>query len=157
MTLLVKIRVLLSLFIGGLVLAGVTAIPLLSEVDYLSSIVRDPAWLANWLSIVKVGLHDASLRYPFLMYGTDWLAFGHFVIAIVFIGPFCDPVRNVWVVKFGMIASALVIPYAVVFGALRGIPFGWRMIDASFGIAGLALLVPCLRCTARLALRSQQS
>jgi len=37
--------------------------------------------------------------YPFIAYGTDWLAFAHFVIAIAFIGPWRDPVRNVWVVE----------------------------------------------------------
>ena len=40
-------------------------------------------------------------------------------------------------VQFGMIACALVVPYAFVFGALRGIPLGWRLIDCSFGIVGI--------------------
>jgi integral membrane sensor domain MASE1 len=30
----------------------------------------------------------------------------------------------------------MVIPYALVFGALRGIPFWWRLIDCSFGVFG---------------------
>ncbi len=29
----------------------------------------------------------------------------------------------------------LVIPYALIFGAVRGIPFWWRLIDCSFGVS----------------------
>lgn len=52
-------------------------------------------------------------------------------------GPLRDSVRNVWVVTFGMIACVLVVPYALVFGAVRGIPFWWRLIDCSFGVVGI--------------------
>jgi len=31
----------------------------------------------------------------------------------------------------------LVIPYAFIFGAIRGIPFWWRLIDCSFGVFGI--------------------
>lgn len=48
--------------------------------------------------------------------------------------------RNTWLFTFGMIACALVIPYALAFGALRGIPFGWRLIDCAFGIVGFPFL-----------------
>jgi hypothetical protein len=58
-----------------------------------------------------------------LAYGTDWLAFAHLVIAIAFLGPLKDPVRNIWVVEFGMIACLLVIPLALICGPIRGIPF----------------------------------
>ncbi|MEJ2266083.1 MAG: hypothetical protein P8X95_21760 [Anaerolineales bacterium] len=78
--------------------------------------------------------------YPFLAYGYDWLAFGHFAIAIAFVGPYRDPVRNRWVIDFGLIACALVIPYAVFLGQVRGIPMFWRFIDTLFGIIGFALL-----------------
>jgi hypothetical protein len=75
-----------------------------------------------------------------MAYGTDWLAFAHIVIAVAFIGPLRDPVRNIWVIEFGMIACALVIPLALIFGPLRGIPFFWRLIDCSFGIIGFVPL-----------------
>jgi hypothetical protein len=32
-----------------------------------------------------------SGAYPFLAYGTDWLAFAHIVIAVFFIGPLVKP------------------------------------------------------------------
>ena len=72
----------------------------------------------------------------FMAYGTDWLAFAHVIIAVAFIGPWRDPVRNRWVVTFGLIACAAVIPMALVFGPLRGIPVYWLLIDCSFGVIG---------------------
>jgi hypothetical protein len=59
------------------------------------------------------------------------------VIAIAFIGPLKDPVKNLWVIEFGMIACVLVVPYALVFGQVRGIPILWRGIDTLFGIIGI--------------------
>jgi len=151
--LLLRIRILLWSFIFVLVLAGVTAIPLPSEVDWLTRAVGAGdahSWVAEWIHRVQHGLRETAISYPFLFYGTDWLAFGHFVIAIAFWGPIKDPVKNVWVVEFGMISCALVIPFALVFGAARGIPFEWRLIDCSFGVLGLIGLWPCYRMIRRL-------
>jgi hypothetical protein len=92
---------------------------------------------------VQNALNDIATNHPFLFYGTDWLAFGHFVIAIAFIGVLRDPVRNRWLFTFGLIACALVIPYALVFGAIRGIPLWWRLIDCSFGVFGATPLWLC--------------
>ena len=89
-------------------------------------------------------------RYPFLAYGTDWLGFAHLVIAAAFIGPWIDPVRNKWVLKFGLIACASVIPLALVAGHLRGIPFCWRTLDCSFGVIGAIPLLVCSRSVALL-------
>ena len=92
--------------------------------------------LADWIGFVYQGLLDAYSQYPFLAYGTDWLAFAHVVLAIAFIGPLRDPVRNVWVIELGLIACALIIPWVLVFGPLRGIPAFWMLIDMSFGVFG---------------------
>ena len=91
------------------------------------------------------GINETAGQYPFLFYGYDWLAFAHFVLAILFIGPLRDPVRNKWVIEFGMIACLLIIPFALVAGHFRGIPFWWRLVDCSFGIAGLVPLIICYR------------
>jgi hypothetical protein len=70
---------------------------------------------------------------PFIACGTDWLAFAHLVIAIAFWGPVRDPVRNIWVVQFGMTACL-----AVVAGPVRGIPWWWwQLIDISFGVESI--------------------
>ena len=88
-----RIRALLSVFIAGLVLSGVTAFPLVPEVNLLSRWLAAsglaaafPA-LGDWIGIVRAALADTDARHPFLFYGTDWLAFGHLVIALFFVGP----------------------------------------------------------------------
>jgi hypothetical protein len=59
-------------------------------------------------------------------------------------------VRNRWLFDFGLIACVLVIPYALIFGGVRGIPIWWRMIDASFGIFGAIPLLLCRRMVTQL-------
>ena len=46
-----------------------------------------------------------------------------------------DPVKNIWVIEFGMICCVLVIPLALIAGPIREIPFWWRVIDCSFAVA----------------------
>jgi hypothetical protein len=99
---------------------------------------------------VRDALIDTNSKYPFLAYGTDWLAFAHFVIAIAFIGPLRDPVKNIWVIEFGMIACVLVVCFALIMGPIRGIPPGWSLIDCSFGVIGIIPLWICRRAIARL-------
>lgn len=141
----------LVVFIAGLVLSGVTAFPLETELRWLvSSLGSGPpsslaqsTHLISWLERVSHALTTTKAQFPFLAYGTDWLAFAHLVIAVAFIGPFIDPVRNRWVVTFGLIACAGVIPLALIAGPVRGIPFGWRLIDCSFGVFGAIPLLIC--------------
>lgn len=143
-----RIRLLTWLFIIGLFISGATAIPLPSEVNLLTNLFganRGPSEISQWLLHVRDALAQMQSQHPFLFYGTDWLAFGHFVIAIAFVGALRDPVRNRWLFDFGLIACALVVPYALVFGGLRGIPFWWRLIDCSFGIFGFIPLWFCRR------------
>jgi hypothetical protein len=158
-----RIRALTWVFIIGLVLSGATALPLKSELDALARVIKPeqalsdsgapgPAW-AVWLSKVHAAVASTRAAYPFLFYGTDWLAFGHFVIALAFIGALRDPVRNSWLFDFGLLACALVIPYALLAGAVRGIPFWWRLIDCSFGLFGAIPIWLCRRWTAELQLK----
>ncbi len=65
-------------------------------------------------------------------------------------GAIRDPVHNIWIFAFGMIACVLVVPYAFVFGATRGIPIWWRLIDCSFGILGAIPLLYVLRVSRRI-------
>ena len=101
------------------------------------------------------GIKHTSKDFPFLFYGYDWLAFAHFVLAILFIGPLRDPVKNKWVIEFGVIACILIIPFAIVAGHFRGMPFWWRLIDCSFGIIGLIPLASCLKNIKRLELEEK--
>jgi hypothetical protein len=146
-----RIKVLLILFIIGLVLSGLTAFPLEAELKLLGKLLgaspgampENFTGLTHWIVKVRNALIDTNSKYPFLAYGTDWLAFAHSVIAIAFIGPLRDPVRNIWVLTFGMIACVLIVPLALICGSLRGIPFYWQLIDCSFGIVGIIPLWLC--------------
>ena len=110
-----RIRFWLGLFIVGLVLSGVTAFPLQAESSSLVSLAHSGflrpivefTGLGAWIERVNEGLIAMNVRYPFLAYGTDWLAFAHLVIAVAFIGPFIDPVRNKWVISFGLIEMCI--------------------------------------------------
>ena len=131
-------------FMAVLFLSGLTAIPLETELAFLSRCFSPVSMIGAWIQKVYFAIADTNKEYPFLAYGYDWLAFAHFVLAILFIGPLKDPVRNKWVIEFGMIACVLIIPFAFIAGHFRGIPIGWRLIDCSFGIIGLIPLSICL-------------
>ena len=131
-------------FMLSLVLSGVTAFALETELGWLKGIMDDKASLLYlWIDKVYMALHQTNIHYPFLSYGYDWLAFGHLVIAVAFIGPLRDPVRNIWIIQFGIIACCMVFPLAFIAGYIRGIPIYWQLIDCSFGIIGLVPLCIC--------------
>lgn len=143
-----QVRALIIFFIVALVISGVTAFPILWEISIINTLIgpstfMEALWpaMAVWIAFVYEGINATYDHYPFIAYGTDWLAFAHIVIAIAFIGPLQDPVRNIWVIEFGMIACVLVIPLALIWGPIRGIPFFWRLFDCSFGVFGIIPLL----------------
>lgn len=148
----------LGFFIFGLAVSGITAFPLAREMELLVSALglNQPmasgsySVLGFWIRTVHEGLKEVYAAHPWIAYGTDWLAFAHIIIALFFVGPLVDPVRNVWILKAGLIACFLVVPLAMVCGAIRGIPLGWRLIDCSFGVFGAIPLYYCLRLTKKL-------
>jgi hypothetical protein len=135
------VKVYVLLFMVGLVLSGITAFPIETQlsiaVKYQDAL---PSFIQSWLVHVYAAVKATNDSYPFISYGTDWLAFAHLVIAVVFIGPYKDPVKNIWVIQFGMIACLMVFPLALIAGPIREIPFYWQLIDCSFGIFGFLLL-----------------
>ena len=142
--LLTRIRAWTLFFMAGLFVSGITAIPLKPELDLLVQGFAQgnpPTALGAWLLEIQSAINEVSARWPFLALGTDWLAFGHVVIGLGFIGLLRDPVRNEWLITWGMIACALVIPWAWGFGWARGIPWGWRLVDSSFGVGGMIPLL----------------
>ncbi|MBL7746099.1 MAG: hypothetical protein JNM19_01620 [Chitinophagaceae bacterium] len=132
-------------FMIMLFLSGLTAIPAETGLAFATRLFPLGTAVGDWLDKVYLALHDTNNQYPFLAYGYDWLAFAHFVLAILFIGPLKDPVRNKWVIEFGLIACLLIIPFALIAGHFRSIPFWWRLVDCSFGIIGLLPLSICLK------------
>ncbi len=123
---------------------GVTAFPIETELRIICSLLgisldvppETYSGIFGWLAIVANAIVNTNTNYPFLAYGTDWLAFSHLVIAVAFIGLYCKPVRNKWIIYFGMIACAGIIPLALICGIVREIPFYWTMIDCSFSVFG---------------------
>ena len=155
---LLRYRIALVLFLIGLVLSGLTALPLLVEIRVLSSWlgVTDPAYyaayhgLTHWIAFVHFGLVETYAKFPFFGYGTDWLAFGHLASAAFFIRPLQKPEDSDWVLKTGLAICAAVIPAALIAGQVRGIPLEWRLVDCAFGVFGSIPLFYCLSLTRQL-------
>jgi hypothetical protein len=152
-TLFFRFRVSLGIFIVGLVLSGVTAFPLLHELRLLANLlgaggIESPegqSGLIFWIVTVRNGLEATYAEYPWVAYGTDWLAYGHLVIALFFIGPLIDPLTSRTTLYAGVAACLGVIPLALICGPIRGIPFYWQLVDCSFGVIGILPLLYCLR------------
>ncbi len=144
MTLLKQIRLLILFFIVALILSGVTAFPVETELRWL---FKHPAWVpgfaAQWLKDVYAALVETNSKYPMLAYGFDWLAFAHIVIAMAFIGPLKDPVKNKWIIDWAILSCFAVFPLAFICGPIRHIPFFHILIDCAFGAIGLIPLFIC--------------
>ncbi len=144
MKLLTKIRLLIVCFMIALVLSGITAFPVETELRWLlghPSLV--PSFAEKWLQDVYAALQETNTKYPMLAYGYDWLAFAHIVIALFFIGPLKDPIKNIWVIEWGMLSCIAVIPLAFIAGPIRHIPLFHILIDCSFGVVGIFPLIVC--------------
>jgi len=145
-----SIRRWIIFFVIALILSGATAFALESELAWLRTVIPNDIQLFFFIQKCYVAIRDMNAEYPFLAYGYDWLAFAHIVIAVAFIGPYRDPVRNIWIIQFGCIACILIWPTAFIAGHVRQIPIYWKLIDCSFGVIGLVPLLICYRKIKRL-------
>jgi hypothetical protein len=146
-----RIKICIWIIITGLALSGLTAFPLETELKIISEDISPTNPFHNWINTIYNAIKTTNQQFPYLSYGTDWLAFAHLMIAVAFIGPLKDPVKNIWVIEFGMIACIMIFPLAFIAGPIRGIPVYWRFIDCSFGIIGFIPLYYC-----RLAIKKLQ-
>lgn len=130
-----KIKIIIVIFMLFLALSGLTAIPVKTEIVWLQNTVPS-SWttIQEFLAIIHKALYECN---TIILYGFDWLAFAHLVIAVLFLGVLRDPVRNIWVVEFGMMACILILPFAFIMGNERGVPMWWQLIDCSFGVFGI--------------------
>ena len=142
-TILKRIRFLIGVFIIATFISGLTAFPVQQELEYILSadLLHKGGMLNEWLQKVLYGVKETHANFPFLFYGYDWLAFAHIVIALLFYGVYKHPVKNIWIIQWGMITSIAIIPTAFICGFIRGIPIFHILIDCSFGIAGFLFLV----------------
>ena len=157
MTTIKKIRFLIIFYIVALVAAGVTAFPVESELNLLCTLLSiNPETLSelqgsfiepvlSWLYGVKEGMTETNDKYPYLAYGFDWLAYAHLMIAALFVGPYIDPIKNKWVIYWGIFACISIFPLACICGPIRSIPFYWTLVDCSFGLFGILPLIWCVR------------
>lgn len=142
-----QIKQRIILFMAGLVVSGLTAFPIESELRIAHQLLKSDSnsALSTWIELVYFAVNETNSRFSFISYGTDWLAFAHLIIAIAFVGPLRDPVRNRWVIEFGIIACISIFPFAFVAGYVRNIPVFWRIIDCMFGIIGGLTLWSCYK------------
>ena len=147
-----NIRYMLCFFIIALVLSGVTAFPVYTELKWMKEqgLINSNSLIGQWLEKVWSAVNETNEKNHFLFYGYDWLAFAHIVIAMSFIGPLRDPVKNKWIIQWQMLACISVIPLAVICGTIRDIPWFHILIDCSFGILGLVPLYITLKWINRL-------
>lgn len=152
-----RIRILLIIFMAALVLCGVSIFPLKQQIDLVagafgSGTLTDRIFppMAQWIEQLHEGITHVHTNYPFLFYCTDWVGFAMIVIALVFVGPIRDPVRNIWVIQFGILTCLLTIPAIVICGTIRRFPPFWFVVDSLFAIGGLVLLYPAFRWARRL-------
>jgi hypothetical protein len=132
------IKLLTIFFIIALILSGVTAFPIETELKFLLNFIDYfPSEMKIWLVKIHSAISETNNKYPMLAYGYDWLAFAHIMISIAFFGVLKDPVRNIWIVEFGIISCLSIFPLAFICGPIRGIPFFWQLIDCAFGLFGI--------------------
>src|SRR5215213_9029173 len=153
-----RIRAFIIFFMIVLALSGITAFPVYTELKFMHEHPPFPqgSALQNWLERVWTGVKEANDKHPFLFYGFDWLAFAHLLIALLFIGPYKDPVRNKWIIDWGILACIAVIPLACIAGPIRGIPWFHILIDCSFGIIGIIPLLAVKRWISKLEAAAHQ-
>jgi len=89
--------------------------------------------LLYMVSLIAVGI--------FQLYALKWLAYAHIVIALAFIGPLRDPIKNIWVIEFGIIVSLLSLPTTFILGHQSAMPIWWSLTDYIFGIISAGLLL----------------
>jgi hypothetical protein len=129
-----QIRILLIAFITLLVLSGVTAFPLRTEMEFLMAHKNSfPDSLSLWIETINNAVDQTP---DVVLYGTDWLAFAHIIIALFFIPVYLDPVKNKANLIVAMVACGAVFILALICGPIRGIPFFHQLIDCSFGFIG---------------------
>ena len=150
--LLLKIRLVTLFFMAALIVSGITAFMVETELRLLTKFLgleNAKYWdntanlnaLQYWLAYVTDSIIAANVHFPFMAYGFDWLAFAHIMIAGAFIGLYREPVRNKWLVTWAMICCVAIIPLALICGEIRQIPLFWRLIDCSFGVFGMIPLI----------------
>ncbi len=141
-----RIRGWLWVFIVGLVFSGLTAIPLAWELDLLAHWVTPHGLL--WRSGSGASGMACIETYAQAPFHGLWDGLAG-VRASDYRPRVCRAAARTRPQPLGNYVRhdclRLVVPWAMVFGSLRGIPFFWRLIDCSFGVFGIIPLWLCRR------------
>jgi len=142
-----RIRVLLILFVLGLAFGCQIVLFVTPELALLNSMLglgtRMGQYFPNlsaWINHLYEGITETYSKYPFVAYCMDWLAFAQLAFIIFFIGALIDPVRNIWIIKSGMVICVMHILLSFGCGSFRGVPLFWQLLDSSFGILGFIVI-----------------
>lgn len=134
-----NIRRVVIVFIILLALSGITAFPLITEVDFMLAHINSfPLFFHDWIRTIYHSVHQTP---SIVLYGTDWLAFAHIIIGLFFVGVYQNPVRNKFIVNVGIVACIAVFPLAFICGPIRDIPLYHQIIDCCFGLFGVIPLL----------------
>ncbi|MBN1124905.1 MAG: hypothetical protein JXA82_07850 [Sedimentisphaerales bacterium] len=145
--LLYRIRFVLILFAIGLILSGIIFFPLKQQLDLLVRLCGPGTWvetvfspMAYWIDRMHEATIDVHRDHAFVFYCTDWVAFAMIIVGLAFWGPIRNPVRNRWVIEWGILISVLSVLTVLISAPLRGWPWFWLPFDSSFGILALVPL-----------------
>lgn len=137
-------RIMLLVVAIGLFLSGVTIWPWEVELELLLSIlaaIDGPQRLVETIERILADMRMLRDAGSFVLYVADWLAYAHLVLAALFVMAMKDPVRNILVVRFGILCCLTVPILAVTCIPMRGLPLFWIFIDSSFALASLPLWI----------------
>jgi hypothetical protein len=74
--LIAQMRSRILLIMIGLVISGLTAFPIGWELHFANEWVaswKQSTAFSKWIKHVFQGVHNTNIKYPFIVYGTDWL------------------------------------------------------------------------------------
>jgi hypothetical protein len=120
----------------GLFVSGVTIWPVIWELKTAVKVVwgdTTPTLAIHKFVLTAIdGIQEIQREQPFMIYAADWLAFALIVLSILFVGAMKDPVRNIWVVKFGLLCCFLSPILAIICIPIRQMPLSWFWCDFIF-------------------------
>ena len=128
----------------GLFVSGVTIWPWDIELSAAISTLqamKGPEPLIQLLQEIQHDMRMLDENNSFVLYIADWLAFAHLVLAALFLMALKDPIRNVLVIRFGILCSLSVPILAITCIPMRGIPLFWILIDSSFALCAIPLWI----------------
>ena len=131
-----RARIMILIVALGLFFSGITVWPMKWELKTFVEIVwgnNEPKNIIHSFMLQVInGIDAVEILYPFMLYGYDWLAYAHIMLAVLFAGAIRDPVRNKWIVQCGLVMCAIIPVLAGIFIPLRGLPLYWIFIDSAF-------------------------